>query len=142
MKKKNNFTPDKNRVMWAPNTAMPPFFGLCLSEIAWKKFTKQFKIDGVEFQAAGKAATCSMLANGVTPEQTLIIITFAEGWEKRSLIEIYGLLVHECVHAFYQMCDHIGEEAPSSEFRSYFIQMLFQCFARQFEELMKKKGKK
>lgn len=140
MKKK--FIANKDKIMWAPSTAMPPFFGLCLSEKAWKRFLKEYKIGDIEFQAAGKAACCSMLVNGVTPSQRLIIISFCEGWEERTTIEIYGLLVHECVHAFYQMCENIGEENPSSEFRSYFIQNLFQCFARQFEELMKKKGKK
>lgn len=136
------FVADKDRVMWAPSTAMPTFFGLCLSEKAWKRFTKQYKIGDVEFQAAGKGACCSIIENGITPSQRLIIITFAEGWEKRSMVEICGLLVHECVHAFFQMCEAIGEEYPSSEFRSYFIQSIFQSFAGMFEELKGKKNRK
>lgn len=134
-----SFKPTIDRVMWAPSTAMPPYFGLCLSKKAWDKLVKDYNLEGIDnVSGNGNDATCMIFANGKNPKQTFILITLADGWQKKPILTIFGLLVHECVHAFDQMCERIGEHNPSSEFKAYFIQMLFQNFA---DSIMKLKGK-
>jgi len=41
-------------------------------------------------------------------------------------IAVAGLLIHEAVHIWQAIKDHIGEKYPSSEFEAYSIQQISQ----------------
>jgi len=43
-----------------------------------------------------------------------------------SLVEVYGVLVHEATHIWQAFCEYIGETNPSAEFEAYAIQTLSQ----------------
>lgn len=40
--------------------------------------------------------------------------------------QYYAMLVHEAVHVFQRVCEHIGEDSPSDEFEAYSIQAISQ----------------
>lgn len=44
--------------------------------------------------------------------------------EKTNPIGVVALIVHEAVHIWQQICEHIGEKTPSSEFEAYSIQAI------------------
>ena len=75
------------------------------------------------------------------------LVTVSDRADKLEAPDIVGLLVHEAVHVFQFMAQHIGEEDPSWEFEAYSIQNisleLFRAYSRtrnvgQFAEFTKK----
>lgn len=53
---------------------------------------------------------------------------------ERSLIEIYGLLLHEAVHIWQRIKQRMGEREPGVEFEAYSIQAIAQDLFQMYEE--------
>ena len=54
--------------------------------------------------------------------------------EERSLLQIYGLLLHEAVHIWQRVKVLMGESEPSKEFEAYSIQRIAQDLFYMFDE--------
>ncbi len=63
----------------------------------------------------------------------IVCIDFNDA-KKETLSCVIGLLVHEAVHVWEVLCDHIGESKPSSEFQAYSIQIIAQRLISDFLE--------
>lgn len=46
--------------------------------------------------------------------------------------DVVGLLCHEAVHVWQEICERIGEEKPSQEFQAYSIQTILQELMRAY----------
>lgn len=53
---------------------------------------------------------------------------------ERTLIEVYGLLLHEAVHIWQRVKVLMGESTPSIEFEAYSIQRIAQDLFYMFQE--------
>lgn len=67
--------------------------------------------------------------------KTIIIVCIKV--DDRTGIEVAGLLVHEAVHIWQEMCDNIGERSPSTEFEAYSIQTISQELMWGFRDQVK-----
>ena len=56
---------------------------------------------------------------------------------KRTIHQINALIVHECVHLWQAIKEHIGEREPSKEFEAYAIQSLVQGLMLEYERQTK-----
>lgn len=64
-----------------------------------------------------------------------MIVTVAERIDdKDDPNAIIGLLVHEAVHVFQQLCEDIGERRPSSEMEAYAIQHISMNLVADYSE--------
>jgi hypothetical protein len=55
-----------------------------------------------------------------------ILVTLHERNDNRDPVGVVGLLVHEAVHVWQGMQDHIGESQSSKEEEAYAIQLISQ----------------
>lgn len=53
---------------------------------------------------------------------------------ERSLVQVYGLLLHEAVHIWQRVKILMGEKEPGIEFEAYSIQRIAQDLFSMFEE--------
>lgn len=53
---------------------------------------------------------------------------------ERTIIEVFGLLLHESIHIWQKIRERMGERNPSSEFEAYSIQALAQDLFFMYQE--------
>lgn len=121
---------------WCSRTLVsnPYHLGLCLSE---KKFAKELKRMGItEPQPFVRSHTANATAHYfIDGRGGYSIIVTMRDYKGKDKIAIYGLLLHEAVHVWQEIKEHIGEREPSREFEAYSIQMIAQQLMWAFKEL-------
>ena len=103
---------------------LPYYYRLCITEKDFNKELKRLKITPTKFLATPTAnATCHFFDNN--NKKNMVIVCLGET-KNHSLIEIYGLLIHEAVHIWQGACELIGEHNPGIETEAYCIQSIAQ----------------
>lgn len=112
------------------------YYGFCPNEKAWEKSMKSFGLPNNPYPTSH--GRCTFLSNkGGKP---VVLVTIMDGAENNySHIEIAGIIVHEGIHVWQQMCNTVGEDAPSVEFEAYSVQKIFQELMTAFEATRGKK---
>lgn len=115
----------------------PMYFGLCLSEKAYLKEMKKMGIKnyGPFIKTPQSDATTHFFVDGKGNESVIVAM---RSTKKVDPIAVAGLLVHESVHIWQAIKEHIGESSPSSEFEAYSIQKISQELMWAYRELKKK----
>lgn len=114
---------------------LPYYFRLCITEKDFNAELKRLKIHPIAFLPTLHAdAACHFLEN---KDGSSAVIVCIRTKEKRSLVETYGLLVHEAVHIWQGACDLIGEENPGKETEAYAIQSIAQELIASYNDQMK-----
>ena len=116
------------KTSWLDRTLMVgPYLALVLSEAEFNSALKDVgikKADGPDWIKTPQAdATTHWMEHKDGSLACIIAIRKREGVTG---IQIAAMLVHEAVHVFQRYCQHIGEDAPSSEFEAYSIQSIAQ----------------
>lgn len=108
----------------------PIYYGLCTSEKAFNKELKRLKIPksqrGDFISNEWSDATVHYFEKD---DKEILIVCIDKKKNKEANanpIEIVGLLVHESVHIWQKIKQHIGEDYPSVEFEAYSIQKISQ----------------
>lgn len=84
-------------------------------------------MDTQEFMHLGAGAQVDFFDNG---KQCIVHLGDSS---ERTLIEIYGLLLHEAVHIWQKIKKLMGEKKPSVEFEAYSIQCIAQDLFVMFQ---------
>ncbi|OGW44468.1 MAG: hypothetical protein A2Y66_01875 [Nitrospirae bacterium RBG_13_41_22] len=102
----------------------PVWFGFTTSEKAFKQELKRLGIkEQIDFVLSGTNASTKTFEKN---NELTIIVTLKYN-DKNKIDQILGLCVHEAVHVWRQVLDHIREkEKPSSEIEAYHIQNIAQ----------------
>lgn len=116
---------------WSPTKV-----GLITSEQAWHQEMKRLGVsDHTEFIPDGFFASCLHLEN---PESGALSLIAIDPFACLELDpdEVIGVLVHESIHAWQHMRDHIGEHSPSAEFEAYQIEWIVRNLLSPLSEAM------
>lgn len=107
------------RVIWCDRGWYPVYYGFCPSEQAWKREMRRL---GAELEPYPKTdARCLTFEH---EGKTAILVTLNERLDGRDPMAIVALIVHEAVHVWQAICNHIGETHPSNEAEAYAVQAI------------------
>lgn len=127
----------KTHVQWLDRSLVesPYHFGLCRSEKAFHKELKRLKVPREQwpnFMGSDVAnATVHFFEESGGKLCAIVCIGSTEG---RTLVQVYGLLVHEAVHIWQEVRDTLGERTPSAEFEAYSVQSIAQSLMEAYGE--------
>jgi hypothetical protein len=98
---------------------------VCMTEKQYMKVMKQMNITDIpKWVADGKDATVHHFEG--KPERDYVTVFCMRVRDETTVVEFAGLVVHECVHIWQEICERLGESHPSREFEAYSIQWLTQ----------------
>ena len=67
--------------------------------------------------------------------RTVVLVTVCDGAEnRRTLLELIGIVVHEAAHVWQEVRLSIGERSPSIEFEAYSMQAITQELLAAFDD--------
>jgi len=127
----------KHRIAYTRVALMPYWVGIAFDE---KSFQNELKELGIKEPVCFVKKDATALTLGSSHGLTIIITLDIKEARKRKLVEVIGLLVHECVHAWQSICREMGEDAPGREVEAYAVQCLSQWAVGQFLEAKCKKA--
>jgi hypothetical protein len=102
-----------------------PYLALCLSEREFFQAAKHCRIKkpGEWIKTPQADATAHYW---VSDKHELTVVVCLSNYEKRTGVEIAGLLVHEAVHVWQEYASRLGETAPGAEQEAYAVQGIAQ----------------
>lgn len=116
-------------------------YGLCFTEKDFRDTLRAQGLDELEFGKSGLGdkggATVSFYK--CPKGQRLAIVCLGKGYEKLTIPQLYGILVHESVHIWQAIRDSMEENEPSMEFEAYSIQRISQNLIQQYENKIAKR---
>lgn len=118
-----------SKVIWCNRGWQPLYYGFCPDESAWKRETRRL---GINTPYPASAGRCTLFANTKNAAECAIV-TIADT-RKRPGIEVVGLIVHEAMHVWRFIREHIGERDPSLEFEAYSMQSISQELIAAYEK--------
>ena len=124
-----------NKLSYCEMGIVPIHFGFCTNEAAFDKEMKRLDIKGNLFVSDGYAATTHSLHNHKTGENVILVCISKDEIKNHNFVEVVGLIVHECTHAWQYVQAAMNEQSPSSEFEAYTMQALVQfCVGKAFDK--------
>jgi hypothetical protein len=110
----------------------PVYYTLCTTDAMFRKELLRLNValdQWPRFVSTSHAhATCHFF----TLKSAITAIVCIPVDPKREGVVVAGLLVHEAVHIWQEIRDHIGEKFPSSEFEAYSIQTIAQMLMTEY----------
>ena|SRR5690242_1032128 len=115
----------------------PVWYGLCTNEKQFHATLRELGIKGSHsFMKTKQANATTHFLDG---KDTCAIVALGDTSGKSTEC-VHGLIVHEAMHIWREIRDHVGEESPSAEFEAYAIQTIAQRLMESWHE--QTKGKK
>jgi len=115
----------------------PYCIGLCRTEEQFKKELQRLKVprgDWPEWSCGGRAAVHTF-----ENKDGLCAIVCINSDKRASDPLLMGLLVHEAVHVWQEICEELNEKNPSMEFEAYSIQAIAQRLIVAYSKMGSKK---
>ena len=124
-----------NKLSYCEMGIVPIHFGFCTNEAAFHKEMKRLDINNNSLVSDGYAATTHSLHNHKTGENVILVCISKDAIKSHNFVEVVGLIVHECTHAWQYVQAAMNEQCPSSEFEAYTMQALVQfCVGKAFDK--------
>ncbi len=106
--------------MWVDRGWQPVAIGFCPSEAAWRREMKRLRCDSPWPKKTNAAGYTQWMRNDKTGEGVILVCVFPRA--ECDALEVIMTLVHEAVHVWQFLCEHIGEERPGIEMEAYGIE--------------------
>jgi len=120
---------------WCDRTLIltPIFYCLVLTEDAYYEECQRFGVARADWGAWMHTPTSHATTTYLDAHdgEKLAIVSM-QGHEKRTPIQVAGLLVHEAVHLVQRYCERVGEHQPGAEFQAYATQRISQELMEQY----------
>jgi hypothetical protein len=104
---------------------VPMYVGLCTNEAQFHRELRRMKVPQnhwPDFVSKGAKARVHRLDKVDDATQACSIVCISDDIE--CPVQIIGLLIHEAVHVWQNICEAIFEDNPSGEFEAYGIQSI------------------
>lgn len=117
-----------SRMKWCDRRIIlsPYYYGLCQDEDLFKRELKRLGVPVTDWPSFLKTKRAHATTHFFESETRDCVIVCLGDCKGRSLIEVYGLLIHEAVHIWQAIHESIGERSPSLEFEAYAVQAISQ----------------
>ena len=129
-----------SKLKWLDRTLIesPYHFGLCLSEKDFHKTLKRMNVAKDEWPSFMKTPQANATVHYFECDGSYSAIVCLGSTKGIQLEQVYAMFVHEAVHIWQAIKDHIGEDEPSKEFEAYSIQAISQRLMFAYKERKKK----
>lgn len=126
------------KVQYKPDGIFPAHIGISFCELGFQKEMKRMGIKNHQFTSDGATATANMFTdeNG---DSCYIICFDADKHKKMPLVRVYSTLIHECIHVWQFLKEHIGEKNPGIETEAYFIEDLWIFCTKEYDKFRRRK---
>lgn len=98
------------------------YFGFCPSPKVYEAEMQRLGVPAHDRRYPTTAGACTYLTNN--DGKLTCIVTLMDTVDTCNTIQIVGVVAHEAVHVWQQLCDLIGEDSPSAEFEAHAIQAI------------------
>ncbi|SMF65825.1 hypothetical protein SAMN02982989_3410 [Xaviernesmea oryzae] len=109
-----------SKVTWVDRGWQPVAIGFCPSEQAWHREMKRLNSSAPWPDVPNAGGHTQWLENDATGEAVIIVVVHADA--QRDALEVIMTIVHEAVHVWQFLCQHIGEKSPGIEMEAYGIE--------------------
>jgi hypothetical protein len=113
-----------NRVIWIERGWQPVAIGFVPSAAAWQREMDQIGRHDEYPSNQYNGGHTTMILDTHTGEARIYVIV-SEAAE-RDAMEVISTIVHEAVHVWQFLCEHIGERKPGLEMEAYGIQHIVE----------------
>jgi hypothetical protein len=113
----------------------PCYYTLCTTEKQFHTELKRMKLARGTWPSFNKTKHADATTHFFnTPEQKLCAIVCIKPPDPKTVepLQICAMLVHEAVHIWQEIRQHLGETYPSSEFEAYSVQRLAQALMYEY----------
>lgn len=125
-----------NKAIYTPfRCVYPVYIGICFTEKAYLHEMKRLSVKDYDVWISPTAgATCHTFTT-TSLHTFLICIDGIEAIKnKRVLVEVYGMIVHEVTHVLQGLLEYINERNPGHEMEAYFMQTVSQYFFQEYDK--------
>ena len=116
-------------------TVHAPYMVLCLNEREYLAAAKHCKIKNPAHHWLGRECNGACTHTWASDDRLACIVCL-DPRPGLDGIDVCGILAHEAVHVFQQLCDSIGESRPSVEFEAYSIGRIAERLMREYARRM------
>lgn len=116
------------KAIWIDAGWYPVRIVFCPDEASWNRLMKRLGPVGTPYPAKPMGAACSAFED--CGGDRVIVVTCGTGFEDP--VEIVCALVHEAVHVWQRILEHINEKDPGWEPEAYAIQHISKGLIRAY----------
>lgn len=128
-----------DRIVWIDRGWQPVAIGFCPSEKAWRRAMKMQNVAADWPVVPNSGGHTQWLKNEKTGEGLILVVVSSEA--ERCSMSVIMTIVHEAVHVWQFLCQHIGERDPGIEMEAYGIECITRGLIEAYCETQGK-GKK
>ena len=132
-------------VGWCPRVLVnsPHYLGFCATEADFKAEMERMKVERPPLWVSHKWAGATTHEFFLEDKLTAIVCLNTELMKEQTFTEaqVHAMLVHEGMHVWRYIREHIGEREPSSEFEAYSMQEITQGLFVAYREWKAKQAK-
>lgn len=114
----------------------PYCIGLCLEEEMFKKELKRLNVPRESWPLwipkKADARVHTFEKTDTNDVCAIVCVRYKEGLDPNQVV---GIIVHEAVHVWQEICERIGEYEPSKEFEAYSVQSIAQRLIATYSEM-------
>ena len=121
-------------IWWMPHLWWPCNIGFCPTEKAWDQLMKSKGIKEFYSHTEGGKQLGVFTTFIGYPPYDFGLMTIAPELDTKDPIDLSGLVVHECVHAFQFVAQVMNERDPSPEFQAYGTQQIYLFMMNAYQK--------
>lgn len=110
----------KTGVVWCNSGWQPVAIGFCPDEASWRKEMKRLNSAAPWPEVPNAGGHTQWLKNDTTGE--VVILVCVHPAAESDALQVLMTIVHEAVHVWQFLCEHIGEKSPGIEMEAYGIE--------------------